>query len=119
MSGIINIEEHNKKVENLNSKISAIKEGATLGVETLQNNKPEPIKKISIRDNAIYPTCNSDRSYQLSSTVDIAGKRLDDFNRFGRRDVEVCPDDLLKFAACIIKAFGPIPQELIDSVEVK
>lgn len=119
MSGIINIEEHNKKVENLNSKISAIKEGATLGVETLQNNKPEPIKKMSIGRNAIYPRHNDDKSYRPYSAIDINGRRFDEFAQYGRKDVDVLADDLIKFAACIIKAFGPIPQELIDSVEVK
>lgn len=87
---LINIEEHNKKVE------------------MIEGLKPKTPKVLGIGFKIEFDTCNTGEirwiglyqgRSQISSHSEVA--------------------ELQNIAACIIKAFGPIPQELIDNVEVE
>lgn len=100
MSGIINIEEHNKRVDEIESA-KAILDGS----------KPKQPTVFKITGGArIIFSYNSDG--KISDMI-----RIHDHNN--DNGYQTYHSDLKGFAACIIKALGPIPHELIDSVEVK
>lgn len=119
MSGIINIEEHNKVVETLDAKKAAIREAAELGEKALESNKPKMPSFICGKIK-MYPKIQSNKSvdgYKMS--INDHNVRVEYPNSFGYYNYYDDGKELKCIAACIIKAFGPIPQELIDSVEVK
>ena len=120
MSGIINIEEHNKKVSTIDDKKRAIEEASKLAVDTLESNKPN-LPSLSCGDFELrVETINGGQWYGFKAYIN--GNQLSYYDNFrGSREWLFLRDvkKMQNISACIIKAFGPIPQELIDSVEVK
>lgn len=104
MKGLIDIEAVNKKVDEIEAAKNLLDAG-----------KPFTPRNIYVSGE------NVGCSTALRIECDKSGK-ISNFligfngcNWSGGRT----PDQLKEIAACIVKAFGPIPQELIDSVVVE
>ena len=118
MKPLINIEEHNKIVATLNDKKVAIREAAELAEKTLESNKPK-IPSFLCGDIKMLAIHNSDGSFSgFGMRLNDHEFRIESPNSFGY--FKFCEDEtvLKSIAACVIKAFGPIPEEIINSVEV-
>lgn len=100
MSGIINIEEHNKRIDEIESAKSILDKSKS---------KLPNLFRINCGARIVFGY-NPDG--KISDTLRIHDHSNDSGYQAHHRDLK-------GLAACIIKALGPIPQELIDSVEVK
>jgi hypothetical protein len=127
MKGLIDIEAVNEKVKEIEAKKAAIREAAECGQKALGEQKVKPIKRLSIGKTAIKPLVFSDGSYtmafhfepmgiELTRTVSMTSGYV---SHYSPETIEFSREELIGVAACIIKAFGPISQELIDSVIVE
>jgi len=119
MKGLIDIEAVNEKVKEIEGKKAAIREAAECGQKALDEQKPVIIKAIRSSRNSIIPITFSDNSLTGSFVVEIGGLKLQQQGRYSMENYYVGIENMQRFAACIIKAFGQIPQELIDSVVVE
>jgi len=119
MKGLIDIEAVNEKVKEIEAKKAAIREAAECGQKVLDAKKPVIIKAIRSSRNSIIPITSSDNSLTGLFVVEIGGLKLQQQGRYSIENYYVGIENMQRFAACIIKAFGPIPQELIDSVVVE
>lgn len=120
MKGLIDIEAVNKKVEEIEAKKAAIREAAECGQKALDEKKVKPIKRLSIGKTAVKPLVFSNGSYTEGYRFEPMGievKRY--FTQYSSETIAFSREELIGVAACIIKAFGPISQELIDSVIVE
>ncbi len=118
MKPLINIEEHNKIVATLNDKKVAIREAAELGEKTLESNKPK-IPSFLCGNIKMLAIHNSDGSFSgFGMRLNDHEFRIEYPSSFGY--FKFCQGEtvLKSIAACVIKAFGPIPEEIINSVEV-
>jgi hypothetical protein len=124
MKGLIDIEAVNEKVKEIEEKKAAIREAAECGQKALDEQKVKPIKRLSIGKTAVKPLVFSDGSYTKAYHFEPKGieltRRVSQYSKAYRSEtIEFSREELIGVAACIIKAFGPIPQELIDSVQVE
>jgi len=119
MKGLIDIESVNKKVKEIEQQKAAIREAAECGQKALDDKKPAIIKAIRSSRNSIIPITFSDNSLAGSFVVEIGGLKLQQQGRYSIENYCVGVENMQRFAACVIKAFGQIPQELIDSVVVE
>lgn len=119
MKGLIDIEAVNEKVKEIEAKKAAIREAAECGQKALDAKKPVIIKAIRSSRNSIIPITSSDNSLTGLFVVEIGGLKLQQQGRYSIENYYVGIENMQRFAACIIKAFGPISQELIDSVMVE
>ena len=118
MKGLIDIEAVNEKVKEIEAKKAAIREAAECGQKALDEQKVKPIKRLSIGKTAVKPLVFSDGSYTKAYHFEPKGIKLTR-SVCSPETIEFSREELLGVAACIIKAFGPISQELIDSVIVE
>jgi hypothetical protein len=120
MKGLIDIEAVNEKVKEIEAKKAAIREAAECGQKALDEQKVKPIKRLSIGKTAVKPLVFSDGSYTKAYHFEPMGIELKrHVSQYSSETIEFSREELIGVAACIIKAFGPIPQELIDSVQVE
>ena len=117
---IIDFEKVNSQVEAIEEKKRAIEEAAKCGIKALDSQKPKAIKSLSIGKTKVVPIVYGNGSY--SNEIQIFPSGVDirrPISQYSDVTVSFDKDDLLSLAACIIKAFGPIHQDLIDKVEVE
>ena len=118
MKGLIDIEAVNKKVKEIEAKKAAIREAAECGQKALDEQKVKPIKRLLIGKTAVKPLLFSDGSYRKAYHFEPKVIKLTR-SVCAPETIEFSREELIGVAACIIKAFGQIPQELIDSVQVE
>lgn len=120
MKDLFDIEAVNEKVKEIEAKKAADWEAAECGQKALGEQKVKPIKRLSIGKTAIKPLVFSDGSYTMAFHFEPMGIELKrHVSQYLSETIAFSREELVGVAACIIKAFGQIPQELIDSVMVE
>ena len=115
MKGLIDIEAVNERVKEIEVKKAAIREAAECGQKALDEKKVKPIKRLSIGKTAVKPLVFSNGSYTKAYHFEPMGEELTrPVSQYSSETIAFSREELIGVAACIIKAFGPISQELID-----
>jgi hypothetical protein len=122
MEALINIEETKKVVDQIEAQKAVVKSALESTIAELEGKKPKPIKRIGIEDTCVRPETYSTQEYSGSFKVQVCGlKILENTGRLRHleREAGLSEKDLKRLVACIIKAVGMPPQEMLDSVEVE
>jgi hypothetical protein len=89
-------------------------------IAEMEGKKPKPIKRIGIEDTCVRPETYSTQEYNGIFKVKVCGlKILEKISQYSEKEAGLSEKDLKRLAACIIKAVGMPPQEMLDSVEVE
>lgn len=119
MEELINIEETKLIVEKIEAQKAVVKSALERTIAEMEGKKPKPIKRIGIEDTCVRPETYFTQEYSGSFKVQVCGLKILNTRRYPEREAELSEKDLKRLAACIIKAVGMPPQEMLDSVEVE
>jgi hypothetical protein len=120
MEALINIEETKRIVDQIEAQKAVVKSALEKTMKEMEEKKPKPIKRIGIGDTCVRPETYSTQEYTGGFKVHVCGLKIERMEITGRySEAELSEKDLKRLAACIIKAIGMPPQEMLDSVEVE
>jgi DNA-directed RNA polymerase specialized sigma54-like protein len=120
MEALINIEETKRIVDQIEAQKAVVKSALESTIAELEGKKPKPIKRIGIEDTCVRPEIYSTQEYNGRFKVQVCGLKIERMEISGRySEAGLSEEDLKRLAACIIKAVGMPPQEMLDSVEVE
>lgn len=120
MEALINIEETKRIVDQIEAQKAVVKSALKSTMKELEEKKPKPIKRIGIEDTCVLPETYSTQEYNGRFKVQVCGLKMERREITGRySEARLSEKDLKRLAACIIKAVGMPPQEMLDSVEVE
>lgn len=109
---LFDIKTHDQKVQSINDKMAELTAQMNKALAELANSKPKAPTLLGSKWGSglkfeVTTTGNTFKVYQV-----CAGSIVHSY------PAEIAQEQLQTLAACVIKAFGEIPKEIFDSIEV-